>query len=144
MVSTPDVIVTAPDSFAVTLAAEARDEATNLDETSRPLKDYMLRMLCPVGIIFTPRTLRIYKDRFIAQSEDSIEMIGDFSGKELLKANPEAASFEHHALESAVAHWLDELAHTGQVCVSDLKLQSAIEKYVLPAVVGGRVSIAHP
>jgi hypothetical protein len=40
--------------------------------------------------------------------------------------------------------WLDELAHTGEVRVSDPHLKSAIDQHILPAVSGGRVSIAHP
>jgi hypothetical protein len=142
MTFTPDVIVTAPDSSSVTLVGEVKREGTNLDEASKPLRNYMLRMRCPVGIILTPRILRIYKDRFIGQTEASIEMIGDFPGKELLKTR--SANRSEHAIESALVQWLDELAHTGQVYVSDLKLKSAIDDYILPAVSGGVVSIAHP
>jgi hypothetical protein len=143
MAFTPDVIVTAPDSLAVTLVAEAKREGANLDETAQPLKQYMLRMRCPVGIIFTPLTLRIYKDRFVNRSEDSIEMVGDFPGRDLFKATT-AGSMEHSMVESALVHWLDELARTGQARVLDPKLKLAIDEYILPAVSGGLVSIAHP
>jgi hypothetical protein len=143
MAFTPDVIVTAPDSLSVTLVAEAKSERANLNETSRLLKQYMLRMHCPVGIIFTPRTLRIYKDRFIGRSEDSIEMVGDFPGAELFRPT-QASDTEHSPVEAALVRWLDELAHSGQVRVRNVELKSAIDEYILPAVIGGRVSIAHP
>lgn len=142
MAFTPDVIVTSPDSYSVTLIGEARREGANLEETSKPLKNYMLRMRCPVGIVFTPHTLRIYKDRFTGQSEDSIAMVGEFPGKDLFKAAPANAS--ENAIGAAMVQWLDELARTGQIRVSDPTLKSAIDEYILPAVSGGLVSMAHP
>jgi len=142
MAFTPDVIVTSPDSFSVTLVGEAKREGANLEEISQPLKNYMLRMRCSVGIIFTPRTLRIYKDRFIGQSGDSIAMIGEFPGKDLFKAAP--ANATENAIGAAMVRWLDELARTGQVRVSDPMLKSAIDEHILPAVSGGLVSMAHP
>lgn len=143
MTFTPDVIVTAPDSLAVTLVAEAKRNGADLNETAQPLKQYMLRMGCSVGIIFTPRTLRIYKDRFVGRSEDSIEMVGDFAAKDLFR-EALVGDAEHSVVESALVQWLDKLARTGQARVRDLKLKSAIEEYILPAVSGGLVSIAHP
>lgn len=139
---TPDLIVTAPDSLAVTLVAEVKAEGTNLDEKGRPLKQYMRRMSCPVGLLLTPQTLRIYKDRFIGRSEDSIELVGDFATKDLRISAPVEDS--EYLLESIFFRWLDDLAHAGEVRVGDPKLKSAIEEYILPAVSGGIVSIPRP
>jgi hypothetical protein len=72
----------------------------------------MLQMGCPVGIIFTPEVLRIYKDQFRGRTEDSIELVGDFPSGELSKARQPAAAAS--AVESALVEWLDELAHTGR------------------------------
>ncbi len=144
MAFTPDVIVTTDYSPAtIALVAEAKGVTAGLDEAALQLKRYMLQMGCPVGLILTPQVLRIYKDRFIGRSEDSIELVGDFPSGELFKAGPPAAGAES-AVESALIQWLDELAHTGDVRVSDLHLKSAVDEYILPAVIGGRVSIAHP
>jgi len=144
MAFTPDVIVTTDYSPAtIALAAEAKGVTASLDEAALQLKRYMLRMGCAVGIIFTPQVLRIYKDRFIGRSEDSIELVGDFPSGELFKAGPPVAGAES-AVESALIQWLDELAQTGDVQVSDSPLRSAINEHILPAVVGGRVSVAHP
>src|SRR5436853_4107976 len=131
MAFTPDVIVTTPDSLAVTLVAEAKQAGADMDESAGYLKHYMLQMRCPVGIIFTPVTLRIYKDSFAGRSEESIKNIGDFPGKDLFRAAP-ASGAEHSAVESALVQWLDELAHTGEVRVHDPKLKSAIGEYILP------------
>jgi hypothetical protein len=144
MAFTPDVIVTTDYSPAtIALVAAAKDATASLDEAALQLKEYMLLMGCPVGIIFTPQILRIYKDRFIGRSEDSIELVGDFPSGELLKMWQSGAGAES-AIESALIQWLDELAHTGDVRVSDPHLKSAIDENILPAVSGGRVSIAHP
>ena len=144
MAFTPDVIVTTDYSPAtIALVGEARGATANLDEAALQLKEYMLLMGCPVGIIFTPQVLRIYKDRFIGRSEDSIELVGDFPSGELFKVRQSGAGAES-AIESALVQWLDELAHTGDVRVSDPHLKSAIDENILPAVSGGRVSIAHP
>ena len=140
----PDVIVTTDYSPAtIALVAEARGATTRLDEAAIPLKQYMLRMGCPVGIIFTPQVLRIYKDQFRGRTEDSIELVGDFPSGELIKARQPVAAAES-AIESALVAWLDELAHTGRVEASDLQLKSAIDEHILPAISGGRVSIVHP
>jgi len=144
MAFTPDVIVTTDYSPAtIALVAEAKDATASLDEAALQLKHYMLQMSCPVGIIFTPQTLRIYKDRFLERSENSIELVGDFPTHELLKVWQPVAGAEL-AVECVLVNWLDHLARTGEVLVSDPRLKSAIEEYILPAVSGGRVSIAHP
>ena len=144
MASTPDVIVTTDYSPAtIALVGEAKGATANLGETALQLKEYMLLMGCPVGIIFTPQVLRIYKYRFLGRTQDSIELVGDFPSVELLEARETVAGAES-AVESTLVGWLDELAHTGQVAVSDQRLKLAINEHILPAVSGGRVSIVHP
>jgi hypothetical protein len=144
MAFTPDVIVTtdySPGTFA--LVAEAKGATANLDEAAIQLKEYMLRTGCPVGIIFTPKVLRIYKYRFLGRTEDPIELVGDFPSGELLERRGPGAGSES-AVESNLLGWLDELAQTGQAAVIDPRLNSAINEHILPAVSGGRVNIAHP
>jgi len=139
----PDVIVTADYSPAtIGLVGEAKSATANLDEAAVQLKQYMLRMGCPVGIVFTPKVLRIYKNRFLGRAEDSIQMVGDFPSGELFKPRQAAAGAES-AVESALVEWLEELAQTGQVTVSDPHLKSAIDEHILPVISGGRVSILH-
>ncbi len=88
MAFAPDVIVMADYSPAtIVLVAEAKEATDNLDEVALPLKRYMLRMSCPVGIIFTPKVLRIYKDLFLGRSEDSIQLVGDFPSSEYFSSH---------------------------------------------------------
>ena len=144
MASTPDVIVTTDYSpGTIALVGEAKGATANLGEAALQLKEYMLRIGCPVGIIFTPQVLRIYKYRFLGRTQDSIELVGDFPSGELLETRGPVAGPES-AVESDPFGWLEELAHTGQVAVSDQRLKSAINEHILPAVSGGRVSIVHP
>jgi hypothetical protein len=144
MMFTPDVIVTTDYSPAtIALVGEAKGTTANLDEAALQLKEYMLLMGCPVGIIFTPQVLRIYKYRFLGRTQDPIELVGDFPPGELFGAREPVAGAES-AVESTLVGWLDELAHAGQVAVSDQRLKSAINEHILPAVSGGRVSIVHP
>lgn len=144
MVFSPDVIVTTDYSPAtIALVGEAKGTSANLDEAALQLKEYMLLMGCPVGIILTPQVLRIYKYRFLGRTQDPIELVGDFPPGELLGAREPVAGIES-AVESTLVGWLDELAHAGQVGVSDQRLKSAIIEHILPAVSGGRVSIVHP
>ena len=144
MALTPDVVVTTDYSPAtIALVGEVKGAAANLDEAALQLKEYMLLMGCPVGIILTPQVLRIYRYRFLGRTQDSIELVGDFPSGEILEAREPVARTES-AVESALVGWLDELAHTGQAAVSDQRLRSAINEHILPAVSGGRVSVVHP
>ncbi len=144
MAFTPDVVVTTDYSpSTIALVGEAKGAAANLDEAALQLKGYMLLMGCPVGIIITPQVLRIYKYRFLGRTQDSIELVGDFPSSELFEAR-EPATRTGSAVESTLVGWLDELARTGHVAVSDQRLKSAINEHILPAVSGGRVSIVHP
>jgi hypothetical protein len=142
MAFTPDVIVTTDNSPAtIALVAEAKGATANIEEAGLQLKEYMLQMGCPVGIIFTPHVLRIYKYRFLGRTQDPIELVGDFPPGELLEARAAGAE---SGVESTLVGWLEELAHEGQVAVSDPRLKSAINEHILPAISGGRVSIVHP
>src|SRR5580704_8803394 len=139
MAFTPDVIVTTDYSPAtIALVGEAKGAAANIEEAALHLKEYMLLMGCPVGIILTPQVLRIYKYRFLGRTQEPIELVGDFPPAELLEAR-EPAAWTESAVESTLIGWLDELAHEGQVAVTDQRLKSAITEHILPAVSGGRV-----
>jgi hypothetical protein len=145
MVFIPDVIVTTDYSPAtIALVGEAKGAAASLEKVELPLKQYMLRMGCSIGIIFTPQVLRIYKDRFSGRTQDSIELVGEFPSDELFNARQPIAGGSDSEVESALVDWLDELARTGKVAVRDLRLRSAIAEHVLPAISGGRVSRIHP
>ena len=146
MAFAPDVIVTSDYSPAtIALVGEAKGDTANIEEAAHQLKQYMLQMACPVGIILTPQVLRIYKYRFLGRTQNAIELVGDFPPGELLEAREPVAGAES-AVESTLVGWLDELAHEGQVAVSDQRCgrrsvlqEQAVEQAVPHAALHGQI-----
>jgi hypothetical protein len=66
----PGIIVTDPDTSKIAMVAEVKTDARNLDTSERQLKRFMSGMGCPVGLLVTPRLLRLYQ--YASLSEDSI------------------------------------------------------------------------
>jgi hypothetical protein len=139
-----DIIVSSPDSTEVKLVVEAKLKIPNLQETGHQLKNFMLQVRCPLGLLVSPERLWVYFDRFTSYSEDSIERLGEFDIAGLIKfqlpANGGGVVFEN-----AVQSWLEDLssdATRGQV--KDPKLREVINHYILPAVETGVVRAAGP
>ena len=49
-------ILTTPDEPSVTLVVEAKVLLTNLDRTEAKLKQYIVHMRCPIGVLITPES----------------------------------------------------------------------------------------
>jgi hypothetical protein len=56
----PDLIVTANEGTDLILVVEAKRSLTQLAETESQLRQYMLAMHCPLGLLATVKTLRLY------------------------------------------------------------------------------------
>jgi len=139
-----DIIVSSPDSTEVKLVVEAKLQVPNLRETEHQLKNYMLQLRCPLGLVVSPQRLWVYLDRFTSYSEDSIEQLGEFNVKGLIKLPP-AASGDEVAFENAVQQWLEDLSRgTPGGQVDDPKLRRVINHYILPAIETGVVRAAGP
>jgi hypothetical protein len=139
-----DIIVSSPDSTEVKLVVEARLETPNLPETEHQLKNFMLQLRCPLGLLVSPQRLWVYLDRFTSYSEDSIERLGEFNIEGLIKSNPPASS-SGVAFENAVQAWLEDLSrNTTRGRVRDPKLREVIDHYIIPAVETGVVRAAGP
>ena len=52
-----DIIVSSPDSTEVKLVVEAKLQIPNLRETERELKNFMLQVRCPLGLLVSPQRL---------------------------------------------------------------------------------------
>ena len=81
----PDIIVTTPDS--VSLVVEAKVTLPNLERTEEGLKQYMVGMQCPVGLLITPERMWLYRDSYTSRSPESVEFVGEFD-LELLWQQP--------------------------------------------------------
>jgi hypothetical protein len=123
---------------------EAKLQTPNLQETEHQLKNFMLQLRCPLGLLVSPQRLWVYLDRFTSYSEDSIERLGEFDIKGLIKFHLPATG-GGVAFENAVQAWLEDLTgDTMRGQVKDSKLQEVINHYILPAVETGVVRAAGP
>jgi hypothetical protein len=146
----PDIIVTDPDYLDIALVVEVKLHSRGLDGGEAQLKHYMFGMRCPVGMLITPRVLRIYRDTFSEYSESSIERVGEFDIADLLDAEgirpaEEAArAAAEFRFASDVQTWLERLAAGSNLAALPPALRAAIEDHVLPALSQGEVRAAGP
>ena len=139
-----DIIVSSPDSTEVKLVVEAKLQTPNIQETEHQLKNFMLQLRCPLGLLVSPLRLWVYLDRFTSYSEDSIERLGEFNIEGLFKFEPPATG-GGVAFENAVQAWLEDLSSdTARSEVKDPKLREVISHYLLPAIQTGVVRAAGP
>ena len=139
-----DIIVSSPDSTEVKLVVEAKLRITERQDAEHQLKNFMLQVRCPLGLLVSPQRLFVYIDRFTSDSEESIEQIGEFDIAGLLKVRP-GADGDPVAFENAVQAWLENLSTISiRDRVRDPKLLEIINHYILPAVETGVVRAAGP
>ena len=62
----PDIIVTTQEG--VSLVVEAKLTMPNLERTEEQLKQYMVGMQCPVGLLITPERMWLYRDSYTSRS----------------------------------------------------------------------------
>jgi len=134
----PDIVVTGPDG--VMLAVEAKSSLPNLQRSEEQLKQYMISMQCPTGVLITPTRMWVYRDLYTTRSPESIQRIGEFDTKDLWRQPPPAAPT---LFETFVQQWLEHLAQQPtQHLPADIR--EALQLYVVPAIMNGDVRAAHP
>lgn len=142
----PDLIVTANEGTDLILVVEAKRSLTRLAETESQLRQYMLAMHCPVGLLATVKTLRLYYDQYLSAGEDSVKLIGEYA------APSEWAKFEDRkdapaagaGFEDVVRAWLEALTTESELRTLSRELREAAELYLLPALNQGSLRAAHP
>lgn len=148
----PDILVTAPDSPRILLVVEAKYRLKDISEIESPLKRYMVKMGAPVGLLISPESIAIYRDRYIRHSEQSVERIGLFklprshhlSQFSLEQAGRSADARAALAFEESVQNWLERLQATNTLDDFSPEASDAISEYVLPALHEGEIRAAHP
>ena len=103
----PDILVTSPDEPRVTLVIEAKVHLPNLDRTEAQLKQYMVRMQCPIGMLITPERMWRYRDTYTTRAPDSIQRAGEYNIESLWRELPPA---QGERFEAFVQHRLEDLA----------------------------------
>src|ERR1700730_5243560 len=103
----PDIVVTIPGEPSVALVVEAKPTLPNLERTEDGLKQYMLLMQCPTGLLITPERMWLYRDFYTSRSTQSVRRIGEFNLEALWEQPPPAQPV---LFEAFVQHWLEDLA----------------------------------
>src|SRR3989442_719476 len=108
----PDILVTSPEESHAALVIEAKVHIPNLDRADEQIKQYMVGMQCPVGLLITPERLRLYRDFYTDRSSRSVQRIGDYNAAPLWA--PESPPRDELRFEIFVQHWLERLANQPQ------------------------------
>jgi hypothetical protein len=134
----PDILITTPDG--ITLVVEAKVTLPNLEGAEEDLKQYMVGMQCPTGLLITPKRMWLYRDSFTTRSPQSVHRVGEFNLTRLWDQSP---PLQGSRFEMFVQRWLEDLPTQPAKEVPD-ELGEALRDYVLPAVTSGEVRAAHP
>lgn len=141
-----DIIVTGPDTPEVRLIVEAKLSVSDIRSTEKLIKQAMLRMSSPVGLLITPEKLWVYLDRYLSQGPDSVENVGEFEISTWLKFKPQEKSKDEALhFERTVQQWLEDLPQdSAKIRRENSRLWNVLSAYVLPAVETGRIRAAAP
>lgn len=146
----PDIIVSTEDTLRILLVAEAKLSRRGKEDESQ-LKNYMLHMRCPVGILVTPNEIEVFRDTYTAHSESSVEHVASFRSPkswDVFKA-------PHHGMgepelsfrfEQAVKSWLEQLGASPSTYLDESpnETREVLTDYVIPAVIEGVVRSTGP
>lgn len=127
------------------MVVEAKRNSKDLGNAIGMLKEYLVRMSCPTGLLVSPTELRILENRYEGSAE-SVREIGPFKFDALFAEvrlfERESKADNPFAFENAVRLWLEELPRIHSKYPADLDL--ALEQYVLPVLSGGVISAGGP
>lgn len=133
----PDIFVATAEGFKIVIQAKTR--VRDLQRTEAQLKEYMVGMQIPVGILATPETIWLYRDAFTGRSPKSVQRVGEYRTAAFWPYTPR----QDAEFEAFVQHWLEDLK-IGTPSEVPADLREALREYVLPAVTSGSVRAAHP
>jgi len=141
----PGIIVTDPESSEIAMVVEVKTDLRDLVSSERQLKRFMSTMGCPVGLLVTPRILRLYHDQYTSLSEDSIAQVGEFDVGDILHFAPAGKGRQDEFdLERVVQSWLESLATESGLRELPAELRRAALFYIVPAISQGSVRAGHP
>ena len=136
----PDILVTTPGEPQVTLVVEAKTHVPDLEHVEAGLKQYMVGMQCPVGVLITPEHLWLYRDFYTSRAPDSVRRVGDYDLTTVWRQLPPA---QESQFEAFVQNWLEDLARA-PLSRLPKDLRDALREYIIPAIAGGDIRAAHP
>jgi hypothetical protein len=137
----PDLIVTNDDGTKCELIVDARSRSTHLAEVESQLKEYMLEIGCPLGLLATPSIIRLYHDEYLPADEESVKLVGEYP------APAEWAVWEKRVgtgFESVVLNWLESLVTESVLRSLPDDFRRTVEWYLWPVLDRGDVRAARP
>jgi hypothetical protein len=134
----PDIVITAPEG--IMLVVEAKVSLQNLPRSEQELKQYMVRMRCPIGLLITPERMWLYRDFYTVDPARSVQRVGEFDVAKLWHRKPPAQGVD---FEAFVQQWLEDLVDEYPNRELPKELNEALGEYILPAVATGDVRAAH-
>jgi hypothetical protein len=134
----PDIIISTPDGRLMVI--EAKVSMNDLPRTEEALKQYMVAMQYPFGLLITPERGWVFRDSYSSLSSASIHQVEEFDSVRLWRQNPPREPFE---FEAFVQRWIEDLADFPIQSLPP-QLKDIIQGYVLPAIAAGEVKAAHP
>jgi hypothetical protein len=142
----PDIIVTKPDSPEVLLLAEIKAGTNDVQAAEAQLKEYMVHVGCPVGLLVTSERAKFYRNRYTGYEPQTVETIAECATSELVGPAAEGLSYRTASsyLEHRVEQWLEGLQSTAGAASWPPAVREAVEAHILPAVIGGVVRATGP
>lgn len=144
----PDIIVTHGDVHELVLVVDVRQHLADLEAVELGLRRYMSGTRCPLGMLVTPQTLRLYRDRYTGDGKGPVELVGEYSveglfAPDLANATRASAAQRDFELEDTVQSWLEQLTDGRERARLPRSLREGIEAHVLPALEESEISAAH-
>jgi hypothetical protein len=135
----PDIVITEPGSSHVLLIVEAKAN-TSSEQSESSLKRYMWEMSCPLGLLVSPHSILMYRNRFTGYSEDSIHKLGEFPSPSSWSA-PGKRNLGVE-FEARVQAWLENLGRNIKAPELSQPTRQALSEHVLPIVENGEIHAA--
>ncbi len=134
----PDILINTPDGRVMVI--EAKVAIKDFPLTEEALKQYMVDMQYPFGLLVAPEKVRVYRDFYSSISPASVKQVEEFDGTRIWRQNPPRQGPE---FEAFVQQWIENL---GDFPAESLPQQfkDIVQLYVLPAIAAGEVRAAHP
>ena len=141
----PDIVVASPHGGSVHLIVEVKLRLHDSHAVERQVKQIMVRMRSPAGLLVTLNSIRIFRDTFKDYTEDSVIEVGTVQTESIPELESFAKGLKNDPIEfeDAVRSWLEVLRYRlmqGYGRGSD----GIFAEHVMPALGLGEIRSAGP
>jgi hypothetical protein len=132
-----DLLVLAPELPEAQLLVEVEVGEFDKAKVEEQLALNMAAWNCPIALLVTPVTTWLIRDAYEENAEPAIRATGEYPTADLLDLD--SVPKTEHELLAVVHRWLENLAMSGMATSSRANARLDVTRYVLPAIVEGRV-----